>query len=115
MKNPPNLKEMSDAQLQAIVDLTEARIMKISKDDLRMTEEQLLWSDELEEEVLTYWKTLNKWWKSRKMPPCTCKDHEGGFLAKEAYNPYYYNDSPCSLDWYKLNKKEKQDDNKTIT
>ena len=89
-----------------ITQLSEARIMKISKDDLRMTEEQLLWSDELEKEVVGYWTKLNEIWKSKKVPPCTCHEHEGGFLAKQAYNPYFYNGLPCSVDWFNLKKKE---------
>jgi hypothetical protein len=78
-------------------DLTESRILKISKDDLRLAEEELLWSPELAEEVIDYWKELNRLWKARKVPPCTCGDREGGFLAKEAYNPYWFNGEPCSL------------------
>lgn len=95
------LSEMSDAQLQAIVDLTEARILKISKDDLRMSEEQLMWTPALEKEVYQYWSALNGYWKSKKLPKCTCDKYEGGFLAKEAYNPYWYKGEPCSLKYYK--------------
>jgi hypothetical protein len=104
MKNPPNLKEMSDTQLQAIVDLTEARTLKISKDDLRLAEVQYMWSDELESEILVYWLELQAAWELYKqdgiLPDCTCADHEGGFLAKEAYNPFYKYDEPCSLQHY---------------
>ena len=81
-------------------EVKEARICKISKDDLRMTEEQLLYTPELEKEVLEYWKELNTRWESKLMPPCTCDKYEGGFMAKEAYNPYYYEGEPCSLNWY---------------
>jgi hypothetical protein len=91
--------------------VSESRICKISKDDLRMTEEQLLWSDELEQEVLTYWKTLNKYWADKKLLPCTCADHEGGFLAKEKYNPFFYKDEPCSIEWYLKWKEEQKDAN----
>lgn len=28
-------------------------------------------------------------------------------MAKEAYNPYFYNGSPCSLDWYNKCKENK--------
>lgn len=80
--------------------LTEARILKISKDDLRLAEVQYMWSDELEKEVLDYWNTLNNYWKTRTLPPCTCADHENGFLAKEQWNDYFYNDSPCSVEWF---------------
>lgn len=81
-------------------DLSEARILKVSKDDLRMSEERLMWDDDLEKEIVGWWTTLNKWWDSRKLPPCTCADREGGFMAKEAYNPYYYDGEPCSLKYY---------------
>lgn len=86
--------------------LTEARILKISKDDLRMSEQQLLWSDDLAKEVIDYWLELNDWWLKKKIPPCTCADHENGFLAKEAYNDFYYEDEPCSLKWYEKCKSE---------
>lgn len=86
----------------------EARILKISKDDLRMTEEQLLWTPDLEKEVVGYWKTLNGYWAKQTLPKCTCADYEGGFLAKPAYNPFYYEGEPCSLEWYKKWKTEKK-------
>lgn len=87
-------------------DLTEARILKISKDDLRLAEVQYMWSEELSSEVRDYWTTLNKYWAEKKLPPCTCADREGGFLAKEAYNPFYFQNSPCSIEWYEKCKKE---------
>lgn len=102
----PDFKSMTDTQLEMIAGLTESRCMKISKDDLRMSEEQLLWSDELEKEVVDYWTELNKWWTEKKLPPCTCADKEGGFLAREKYNPFYYNNTPCSVDWYNKCKSE---------
>lgn len=80
--------------------LTEARILKISKDDLRLAEVQYMWSEELKAEILDYWGTLNNYWKTRTLPPCTCADHENGFLAKEAWNPYFYDDAPCSVAWF---------------
>ena len=91
----------------------EARILKISKDDLRMSEDQLFWSDELGQEVLNYWKTLNDFWINKKMPPCTCLDQEGGFMGKrtkagKVYNDYFYNDEPCSLVWYEQWKNNKE-------
>lgn len=98
------------AELDGLPLLEEARVLKISKDDLCMMEHQLLWSKELEKEVLDYWTSLNKYWAEKKLPPCTCADHEGGFMANEKYNPYFYEGSPCSLDWYnewKANNKEK--------
>lgn len=90
-----------------ITGLQEARILKISKDDLRMDENQILWSPELKIKVLKYWSDLNVYWANRKIPPCTCADHENGFLAKEAYNPYFYNGKPCSIELYnKFKEKE---------
>lgn len=86
--------------------LSEARILKLSKDDLRMSEEQLLWSPELEKEVYEYWSTLNGYWKSKKIPKCTCADYEKnsktgiGFMADPRYNGYFKYGEPCSLRYY---------------
>lgn len=80
--------------------LQEARILKISKDDLRMHEEQLMWSPALEKEVYEYWSTLNGYWDKKQLPDCTCANYEGGFLAREAYNDWFYAGEPCSLKWY---------------
>jgi hypothetical protein len=91
-------------------DVAEARICKISKDDLRMSEEQLMYTPELEKEVLDYWTELNTRWESKIMPACTCADREGGFMAKEAYNPYFYNGASCSLDWYNKCKENKKNE-----
>lgn len=103
-----------DCKMINVKDLTEARILKIEKDTLRMQEEQLLWSDELAKEVQDYWTTLNKHWEKRTLPKCTCADHEGGFLAKEKWNPFYFNGEPCSVDWYLKNKHDgKLKENKT--
>lgn len=85
-------------------ELTEGRILKISKDDLRMSEEQLLWSPALEKEVVGYWNTLNGYWKNTQVPACTCADYENGFMAKITYNPYFYGGEPCSLKWFDLQK-----------
>ena len=89
----------------------EARILSISKDDLRMDEKQLMWSPALEKRVVEYWTTLNGYWKVRTMPKCTCADYDGGFLAKRSakgkiYNDYFYDDEPCSLKWYEKCKAE---------
>lgn len=80
--------------------LTEARILKIEKENLMMMEQQLLWSPELEKDVVGYWKTLNAYWKTRKIPACTCDKYEGGFLAKEKFNPYFFSGKPCSIEYY---------------
>lgn len=66
-----------------------------------MSEDILLWDDKLEKEVVDYWTELNKWWNDKLIPPCTCADHEGGFLATEKFNPFFYDGEPCSLKWYK--------------
>lgn len=93
-------------------ELQEGRILKISKDDLRLHEIQLLWSKELEKEVYGYWATLNGYWKKKTMPECTCAKYEVnkktgvGFMADKKYNPFFYNGQPCSLEWYELCKKE---------
>lgn len=89
-----------------LANCTEARILSISKDDLRMDEKQLMWSPELESKVVDYWTTLNKYWEEKKMPPCTCLEHDGGFMGRRSakgkiYGDYFYNDEPCSLEWAK--------------
>lgn len=91
-------------------DIKEGRILKISKDDLRMSEEQLILTEQLEAEVLDYWTNINKYFENKKMPVCTCADHEGGFMAKETYNPYFYKGEPCSVDWYYLWKERNKDE-----
>lgn len=103
LKHDPNLKgAWVDTK-----DLKEARILKISKDDLRMSEEQLMWSEELEERVLAYWTKLNEYWENKAWPPCSCHEREGGFMAGEKYNPYYYGGQPCSLEYYERCVREK--------
>lgn len=82
-------------------ELNEARILLISKDDLRMAEQVLIWDAQLGFDVAKYWDTLNKYWKERKLPDCTCADNEGGFMASEKWNPYFYDGEPCSLKYYK--------------
>lgn len=86
--------------------LTEARICKIEKDTLMMDEQQLMWSPALEKEVVGYWRTLNGYWKERKIPKCTCADFEGGFMAREGYNPYYFEGEPCSMKLFAKCKAE---------
>lgn len=105
------LSDMTDEQLEMIANLTESRIMTISKDDLRIMETQLMWSPQLEKEVVGYWKTLNGYWRERKIPACTCLNHDGGFMGKRSakgkvYNPYFYDDEPCSMKWVEQTLKE---------
>lgn len=83
------------------INLAEARTLLISKDDLRMKEQQLMWDLDLEVEVRTYWMDLRKHWLDKTLPKCTCADHENGFLAKEKWNPYFKNGEPCSIEVYK--------------
>lgn len=92
-----------DSEGRDVSELSEARILKISKDDLRMSEQQLMWSPELEKEIVGYWSTLNGYWKAKTIPKCTCADYEGGFLARQAYNPFFYEGEPCSVAWAKNN------------
>lgn len=86
-------------------DLARACIVNISKDDLRMSEIQLLWTPALEKIIYEYWATLNGYWNNKQLPKCTCGDYEInqktgiGFMADERYNPYYYEGEPCSLKW----------------
>lgn len=80
--------------------ITEARVLKISKDDLRMDENQVLWDAQLENDVKLYWDTLNGFWNEKKLPVCSCHLHENGFMAKEQFNPYFFNGEPCSIELY---------------
>lgn len=95
-----------------VTTLAEARILKISKDDLRMAEEQLLWTPDLEKKVVEYWTTLNGYWREKKIPSCTCHLFEvnertgKGFMADPRYNPYYFNNEPCSIEWATKTHKE---------
>jgi hypothetical protein len=84
--------------------LEEGRILTISKDDLRMREHQLMWSDELAGQIVDYWHALHGYWEAKVLPPCTCLEHDGGFMGKRSkkgkvYNPYFYQGEPCSLEW----------------
>lgn len=104
LRNDVRLKSLTSLKLE------EGRVLKISKDDLVMQEHQLLWSPELEKEVVGYWRTLNGYWKRLKLPKCTCDKHEGGFMAREGYNPYFYNGKPCSIEWYELKLNEAKEE-----
>lgn len=100
------MQDLTNEQLEMIVNLSEARILSISKDDLRMHEQQLLWSPQLEKEIYQYWATLNGYWKARKLPKCTCLDHDGGFMGKRSakgkiYGDFYWEDTPCNIEWAK--------------
>lgn len=101
-----------DAELQAHVDdikqLSEGRILILEKDTLRTKEFQVLWDKELAMDVYQYWSTLNGYWKKNKLPNCTCADYEGGFMAKQQYNDYFYNGEPCSLAWFELWQENKK-------
>lgn len=92
-------------------DFIEARTLSISKDDLRMQEKALIWNDLIENDIKNYWKELNKWWTSKKLPPCTCDEYDGGFMGRRSkkgkvYNDFFYEDEPCSIDWYNKCKAE---------
>lgn len=112
----PDFSKMSTQQLESIASLTESRCIKISKDDLRMQEEQLLWNAGLEKSVYEYWSTLNGYYKAKKIPKCTCALIEPnqktgvGFMASDKYNPYFFQGEPCSLVWYKIFKEGKTND-----
>lgn len=103
------MEDLTNEQLQAIVDLTESRVMNISKDDLRLSESQVLYDAKLEKDVVGYWTTLNGYWKARKLPKCTCLDYDGGFMGKRSkkgkiYNDFMLNDIPCNIEWIKQHK-----------
>lgn len=99
--------DFSDEMLQLLVGIEDSRVLKISKDDLMLLEQQLLWTPDLEKEVVGYWKTLNGYWNSRSIPACTCANYEintktgKGFMADEKYNDYFWQGEPCSLEWMK--------------
>jgi hypothetical protein len=99
-------EEVKPTWLDNLPELTEARTLNIEKDTLRMIEVQYLWSDELEKEVLDFWNKLNAHWTLKTLPPCTCGDHENGFMAKEKWNPYWYDGEPCSIKLYEKWKKD---------
>lgn len=87
-------------------DLTEARILTISKDDLRMKEQQIFWTPQLEKEVVGYWRTLQGYWDKKTLPRCTCLEHDGGFMGRRSkkgkvYNPFFLDGVPCSDEWIK--------------
>lgn len=91
-------------------EILEARILQISKDDLRMREQQLLWTPDLEKEVVEYWRTLQGYWGYKKLPRCTCLEHDGGFMGRRSkkgkvYNPYFWQDTPCSTEWVQQHTK----------
>jgi hypothetical protein len=94
------LEGKPDFDFRLLHNLIEARILKIEKDALRMDEQQLLWDTQLESDVFNYWNELNAYWNNKKLPDCTCDAHEGGFLAREKYNPFFYEGEPCSLKYY---------------
>lgn len=97
--------------IKGLNELSEARLLSISKDDLRMDEKQLLWVPTLEKEIFEYWSTLNGYWKAKKIPKCTCLNHDGGFMGRRSakgkvYNDFFWDDEPCSLKWYAKCKEE---------
>jgi hypothetical protein len=84
--------------------VSEGRILTISKDDLRMREQQLKFTPDIEKEVVAYWTTLNGYWSKQMLPRCTCLEHDGGFMGKRSkkgkvYGDYFFNDKPCNLEW----------------
>lgn len=93
-------------------EITEARILILEKDTLRTKEFEVHWDKQLAMDVYQYWSTLNGYWKKNKMPNCTCADFEGGFMAREQYNDYYYNGEPCSLELFELWQENKKDASK---
>lgn len=103
------LRSLSEGKDLPWEGIEEARVLKISKDDLTMDEYQVIYTPALEQVVLAYWQELNRWWKIKKFPPCTCHLYEGGFMAKEKYNPFFYEGEPCSMEWYHKVKKERKE------
>lgn len=84
--------------------VSEGRILTISKDDLRLREAQLIFTPDVEKEVVSYWTTLNGYWNNKLLPKCTCLNHDGGFMGKRSkkgkiYGDYFYEEQPCNLKW----------------
>lgn len=109
------MEDLTDEQLHMILDMTDLRILSVSKDDLRMHETQLMWSEALEKEIVGYWKTLNGYWAAYQekgvLPVCTCLEYDGGFMGKRSskgkvYNDYFWEDEPCSQEWFSKWEKE---------
>lgn len=94
-------------------DLSEGRVLILEKDTLRTKEFQVMWDKQLAMDIYQYWSTLNGYWESSKIPNCTCADYEGGFMAKEQYNDYFYNGEPCSLEWFKQWQESKERENES--
>lgn len=94
------LQEVKPAWLDGLPLIAEARTLNIEKDTLRQIEVQYLWDNDLEAEVQGYWTVLNQYWEDKKLPPCTCHEHENGFMAKEKWNGYFYEGEPCSIMWF---------------
>ena len=99
-KQPTNIIRFDDYPKDLLKNLTEARILSISKDDLRLDEKQLLWTPQLEKEVYGYWATLNGYWKAMKMPKCTCLEHDGGFMGRRSSKGKVYNDYRRAIQWW---------------
>lgn len=98
----PDFKAIQTANLE---ELAEARIMQIEKDTLRMREQQLFWSPELDKRVVGYWRTLQGYWQKKTLPRCTCADFDGGFMARRSkagkiYGNYLFNEIPCNAEWF---------------
>lgn len=94
-------------------DLTEARILQIEKDTLRMREHDLNYDANLRDDVVGFWKALNEKWNEYlefgTLPDCTCHLIDNGWMAKrtkagKVYNDFYFNGEPCSMEWYLINK-----------
>ena len=85
-------------------ELKEARTLNIEKDTLRMIEVAYIYSEPIEKEVKDYWDKLNKAWDnyqlSGDLPPCTCGEQENGFMARDKWNPFFYEGQPCSKAWH---------------
>lgn len=120
LRKRPMLITNADGVVEQVDDyigkVDESRILKVSKDDMSESEEQLLWNAGLEKTIYEYWSTLNGYWKAKTLPKCTCAEIEPnqktgiGFMASDKYNPYFFQGEPCSLSWYKIFKEGKCDD-----
>lgn len=74
-KFPQYVKQLGAYMLmlkKGAVPVDEGRILLVSKDDLTMKEVSYFLTEELEKSVIEELSMLNKHWREKTLPPCTC-------------------------------------------
>jgi len=93
--------------------LVDAMIYEFEKDNGRYRFQSIKWDNVLENDVKGFWRALNASWGAYKeygeIPDCTCHLIDNGWMAKrtklgKVYNDYFFNNEPCSLEWFARNK-----------